>query len=146
LSRWQDAPWPGNIRELRNAVARRHAMGQSSLAAAPPDEESLSLDEVLTRDLPLAEVRRIVNERLERAYVERMLDKNGGVVTRAAEASGIARPHFRRIRARTRKDGVRAFASFYVAGRGAVVRTRVSSSFCFLGLQHLQHPHDFRGE
>jgi DNA-binding NtrC family response regulator len=111
LARWQDAPWPGNIRELRNAVARRLAMGaavqsfQSQDADADDDDgASLSLDEVLTRDLPLAEVRRIVNERLERAYVERMLDKHEGVVTRAAEASGIARRHFQRIRARARKD------------------------------------------
>jgi DNA-binding NtrC family response regulator len=111
LARWQDAPWPGNIRELRNAVARRLAMGaavqsfQSQDADADDDDgASLSLDEVLTRDLPLAEVRRIVNERLERAYVERMLDKHDGVVTRAAEASGIARRHFQRIRARARKD------------------------------------------
>jgi DNA-binding NtrC family response regulator len=105
LGRWQDAPWPGNIRELRNAVARRLAMGAAVLSSQhEDDEELLSLDEVLTRDLPLAEVRRIVNERLERAYVDRMLDKHDGVVTRAAEASGIARRHFQRIRARARKD------------------------------------------
>jgi ActR/RegA family two-component response regulator len=63
-----------------------------------------SLDEVLEMDIPLPEARRILNERLEQLYVERMLARHQGVVSRAAEASGVARRHFQRIRAKAKKE------------------------------------------
>ncbi len=100
LPRWRDQPWPGNLRQLRNAVARRMAMG-SDLPHGEAESDDESLDTALALDLPLPEIRRVVNERLERAYVRRMLEKHGGNVTRAAEASGIALRHFHRIKART---------------------------------------------
>jgi DNA-binding NtrC family response regulator len=111
LSRWQDSEWPGNVRELRNTVARRLAMGTITLRP-PSDEEvvtpapleGVSLDEVLEMNLPLPEARRLVNERLEQLYVERMLERHQGVVSRAAEASGVARRHFQRIRAKGKKE------------------------------------------
>jgi DNA-binding NtrC family response regulator len=100
LPAWIDQPWPGNVRQLKNALAHRHAVGTTSLAALDDDEESL--DAVLSLDLELPAARRIVHERLERAYVRRMLEKHGGNVTRAAEDSGIALRHFHRLKARSR--------------------------------------------
>jgi DNA-binding NtrC family response regulator len=99
LPAWLDQPWPGNVRQLRNVVSHRHAVGAMPLHVVDQDEESL--DSVLALDLELPAARRIVHERLERAYVKRMLEKHGGNVTRAAEASGIALRHFHRIKART---------------------------------------------
>jgi len=99
LGAWIERDWPGNIRELRNAVARRFAMGMLPPATVTNDDDD-SLDAAASMDLPLPEIRRIVGERLERRYIRRMLDRHGGNATRAAEASGIALRHFHRLKAR----------------------------------------------
>lgn len=103
LARWKDMPWPGNVRELERAVARRFAQGGAPPEPLADGDPGGSLDAVLAMDLPLPEARRIVAERLEQAYVERMLERHGGVVRRAAEASGIALRHFQRIKAKGRR-------------------------------------------
>jgi two-component system response regulator HydG len=114
LASWQSMPWPGNARELRNAVARYLALGDlaplstSSTPTNPtnpaghPDEERTDLIErVLAQDLPLARAREVLVREFEQRYVARVLAQHGGVVTRAATASGIARRHFQRLRARS---------------------------------------------
>jgi DNA-binding NtrC family response regulator len=105
LARWEDDAWPGNVRELRNAVARLLALGD--LAPAGPARQSSEstsdfLDGVLALDLPLTDARQRVIDEFEQRYVERVLAAHGGNVTRAAEASGIARRHFYRVRSRGR--------------------------------------------
>ena len=89
---------------LRNTVARRIALGE--LPAAPPRSSSgVTADivgEVLARDLPLVQAREQVVDAFEQRYLERMLAKFGGNVTKAAEASGVARRHFQRLRARAK--------------------------------------------
>jgi len=123
IQRWQDYTWPGNVRELRNAVARYLALGD--FARAPGEEpepppvarasDPLAMtsqdapvfvntfEEVLGLGLPLADARKRVVEQFEEAYVEGMLEAHGGVVTRAAAASGIARRHFYRLRAKGKR-------------------------------------------
>jgi len=114
LSRWVDDPWHGNVRELRNAVLRNVARsdtfgtiandtvaalaGDAGEAARPAD----LIDTILSARLPLAEARARLVEEFELCYVERALHEHGGVVTRAAEASGIARRHFQRLKARNK--------------------------------------------
>jgi len=114
VTKWELYSWPGNVRELRNAVARWVALGEpgSHSERAPARggerEEKASagiqtdLDRVLAMDLPLIQARRRVVEEFERRYIERVLAQHGGHVARAAAASGIARRHFHRLRARTR--------------------------------------------
>jgi DNA-binding NtrC family response regulator len=111
------------VRELRNAVARYLALGDqmaagsstSSPAAQPvagsstrppapegePDIARIA-EEVIAEGLPLARARERVIDVFERRYLEAMLARHGGIVTRAAEAAGIARRHFQRLRARPR--------------------------------------------
>jgi two-component system, NtrC family, response regulator HydG len=58
---------------------------------------------MLAMDLPISDARDLVIEEFERRYLERVLARNKGVVTEAAKASGVARRHFQRLRARTAK-------------------------------------------
>ncbi|MFO0735403.1 MAG: sigma 54-interacting transcriptional regulator [Labilithrix sp.] len=112
LAKFEADPWPGNVRALRNAVARWLALGDlsdqmpESARVSPPtpsaggDPNDAFMDTVLDERLPLAAAREKVIAEFERRYVERVLADNGGSVARAAEASGIARRHFQRIKAR----------------------------------------------
>jgi DNA-binding NtrC family response regulator len=107
LARWEEYAWPGNVRELRNAVARRIALGDlsqepASRRVAEPATEPDFIDKILARRLPLATAREQVMAELERRYVARTLADHGGNVARAAQASGVARRHFQRLKAKTK--------------------------------------------
>jgi transcriptional regulator with PAS, ATPase and Fis domain len=89
--------WPGNVRELRNVVERFTVFGataeglfdKSASKVRPPDDELSSLS--------YHEARRIVLERFEEAYFPAVLEKANGVMARAAELAGVARPSFYRM-------------------------------------------------
>ena len=87
-------PWPGNVRQLRNAVERAVALSGgedwSSDAETP-------LDVLIDLDVPLVEGRRKLLERFEKLYVTEALRASGGNVTRAAEASGVSRRFLQRM-------------------------------------------------
>jgi two-component system, NtrC family, response regulator HydG len=108
LKRWEGYGWPGNVRELANTVARRIAMGdldddaqvedlRGTSSQAPPGE---IVERVLSLDLPLGRARELVVEDFERRYVDRVLARHDGNVSRAAAASGLARRYFQILRAR----------------------------------------------
>jgi DNA-binding NtrC family response regulator len=120
LVRLENHDWPGNIRELHNAVARRLALGdlassplatrpgniasspvaagsQASPSNVPPDDV---IARVIELGLPLSRSREIVVDDFERRYVQAVLDRHQGDATRAAQASGIARRYFQLLRAR----------------------------------------------
>ena len=106
LSRWREHSFPGNVRELRNAVARQLALGDLAGKGASPEREPGAvegdvLDKILAEGLPLPLGRRRVVEEYERRYVARVLAQHGGNVGAAAAASGIARRYFQLIRARS---------------------------------------------
>jgi transcriptional regulator with GAF, ATPase, and Fis domain len=112
LRRWEDERWPGNIRELRNAVARHLALGELAapgLDANDDDEPAAALaggdiiDAVLVQDLPIGRARQKVVDHFERRYIARVLAAHGGNVVRAAEASGLARRYFQILRSRKAK-------------------------------------------
>jgi two-component system, NtrC family, response regulator HydG len=108
LARLEDYAWPGNIRELQHALARYLALGELDLRDRPAESSRLSrgdgdaIDRALALDLPLARARQLVVDEFERRYVQRVLDRYGGNVVRAASASGIARRYFQILRARHR--------------------------------------------
>jgi DNA-binding NtrC family response regulator len=112
IRRFEDYGWPGNVRELYNAVARLIALGSLAGDHVPRGPVSSSsqtpadvIEEVISGDLPFVPARQRVIEEFERRYVSRMVDKFGGSVRQAAEASGIARRYFQLIRARASKEG-----------------------------------------
>ncbi len=114
MRRWEDSAWPGNLRELRNAVARYLALGEyeSEVQGASfgmqgqpaPIPASLGdndvLEGILAMKLPLTEAKQRLLEEFEQRYLERVLEEHGGNVTRAAEASRIGRRYFQRLRAK----------------------------------------------
>jgi two-component system, NtrC family, response regulator HydG len=58
------------------------------------------MEQVLAMDLPLPRARAELVEEFERRYVQRVLDRHEGNVSRAAAASGIALRYFQLLKAR----------------------------------------------
>jgi DNA-binding NtrC family response regulator len=104
LARLQEAQWPGNVRQLENAVVR-------GLALAPPGAETVSPRHLLSETTMLrrADLERAAEEQAptpdapaprplaeavaaaERDAIDRALAATGGNRTRAAELLGISR-------------------------------------------------------
>jgi two-component system response regulator HydG len=82
--------WPGNVRELMNVLERGVALCQGELIAdedLPPQvREKRPAD-----FLGAAVARRMTLDELEREFIERVLDDEGGNKTRAAQRLGLDR-------------------------------------------------------
>jgi transcriptional regulator with GAF, ATPase, and Fis domain len=109
MVRLEDYNWPGNVRELQNVIARTIALGDlANLKLGNEDFVPSStrtttedyLDRIARSGLQLIPARERVVEEFEKRYLRYILDQHGGNVTRAAEASGIARRYFHRLKAR----------------------------------------------
>ncbi|NOU32211.1 MAG: Fis family transcriptional regulator, partial [Polyangiaceae bacterium] len=98
-------PWPGNVRELQNAVAAELVTGalSSGRDASDGPEAIDAFHEVLAQELPLPQAKQRILAAFEASYVERLLSKHGGNVSRAAAASGIAHRYFQLLKARHQK-------------------------------------------
>ena len=109
LDRTRDYSWPGNIRELRNAVAHRYALGdmaepktlqRAAATTAGGDvvakaesggARSDIIEQVIRTQLSFFEARERVLAAFQERFVDAVLDRHGGNVAQAAAASGIAR-------------------------------------------------------
>ncbi|MEM7608927.1 MAG: sigma 54-interacting transcriptional regulator [Myxococcota bacterium] len=97
LQRLRSHPWPGNVRELRNYLERFSLLGELELHAstATPDD---GIDAIAVQDQPFRVAKAKALERFTALYVEHMLQRHGGNVSHAAEAAGVARRHFQRLK------------------------------------------------
>ena len=107
--------WPGNIRQLRALCERWVIVGQGraidvdalpremndAAQLAPMGAGPLAFDE----DQPMKVVLQQVGEQVERAYLQRQLRRQGGHLSRTAEAAGITR---RTLYTKMRQLGLRA--------------------------------------
>jgi two-component system response regulator HydG len=110
LARWDRLDWPGNVRQLRNAVMKYVTLGEFKVAESftaaespPPPLPSApgdSLDSILRQDLPLPLAKQRLIAEFTQRYVARVLEQHGGNVMRAAAASGIARRYFQILKSR----------------------------------------------
>jgi transcriptional regulator with PAS, ATPase and Fis domain len=111
--------WPGNVRQLRNYLEQRVALGSSIPPPAPdslipPDRAPLEIPSLgpvrlprsslsasampeLTFDLPLKAAREEWNRVMEIRYLDRLLHQHRGNVTAAAKAAGVNRVHLYRL-------------------------------------------------
>ena len=128
LQKWEDYPWPGNIRELRNTIARQLALGElahaqpvssgsvpppsmggmggmgtPSSAFAPPMPQDDSINRFVEMDLPFPQARDRILEEFEARYVAKLLQRHNGDVAKAAAASGIGRRYFQKLKARSHR-------------------------------------------
>jgi len=97
--------WPGNVRELRNVMERYAVLGPNAAAlfdvgVAAPESRGGDLSH-----LPFHEARKIALDRFERAYLPAVLERGGGVVTRAAALAQVGRGSFHRMLGRLRGGG-----------------------------------------
>jgi DNA-binding NtrC family response regulator len=105
-------PWQGNVRELRNVVERalslRDAEGYSNpdqvlspianrgnLENSTSPAPSASHEEVL--DLPFKEAKGKLIEAFERDYLNHLLTRHKGNISRAAAEAGIDRNYIHRL-------------------------------------------------
>jgi DNA-binding NtrC family response regulator len=79
-------PWPGNIRELENAIGHAVMMSSSDIIAVEDLPESLREGRS-----PSTEDGLISLEELQRRHARRVVDSVGGNKLRAAEILGISR-------------------------------------------------------
>jgi len=97
--------WPGNVRQLRNYVERRVALGESislpgndsSMLPPPLDAVDAPMDLAIEVDQPLKLARERWNSIFESRYLSALLSRHGDNVASAARAAGVNRVHFYRL-------------------------------------------------
>ena len=105
LSRWH---WPGNIRELENVLERAVVLGAGDMLTAEALPESVRRERP-TRGPELVDIPdegldlETTLDDLERRYLQRALDRTGGVQTKAAE---LLRMTFRQFRYKLQKHSL----------------------------------------
>ncbi|MFO0726129.1 MAG: sigma 54-interacting transcriptional regulator [Myxococcota bacterium] len=104
-ARLAEQPWRGNVRELKNLVERRLALGDAvdrELATPvlpPPVEASSGLELRFSIDprRGLIEQRNELLARFERTYLTDLIARHSNNISRAAAAAGIDRMYFKRL-------------------------------------------------
>ncbi len=96
---FQAMSWHGNVRELRNAVARAMALGPprelrttAEISAAVSSQNIPAVD----TSIPLKRAKEDVADAFERRYLDEVLRAAGGNITRAAEIAGVHRKYVHR--------------------------------------------------
>lgn len=109
--------WPGNVRELRNTIEHAYVVGQGpTITPSDLPKEVLASIDTSTPNAPGCEhfdfdasdfhgAKRAVVDRFERAYLESMLVRTSGNITRAAEEAGVMRQAFQKLLTRHGLNG-----------------------------------------
>lgn len=96
LARLMAYDWPGNVRELRNAVERAASMTEErNILTKHLPENILNADQ--TYSLSFKDARRKYLEEFEKRYLESLILKYKGNISRASEMAGVTRMSFYRI-------------------------------------------------
>ena len=99
----QNYSWPGNIRELKNMMERLTILASgerielSDLPHSISDDASANVSTSYITALPFKDAKERWLEDFEQKYLEQILEKFAGNITRAASASGVNRKTFQRL-------------------------------------------------
>lgn len=99
--------WPGNVRELRNVIEDAAAFTKSSASissirlreyvnqrtAHQPDSQ---MNNAISFD-PLKDTWEIIYKRMQRKYIQTLLQTTNGNKSKAAKLAGMTRPHFSKL-------------------------------------------------
>jgi two-component system, NtrC family, response regulator GlrR len=98
VERLRSHAWPGNARELRNAVLAYGALGALPEPTRPKGGMlSIALSEFVDVRLPYAEQKDALQDQFMRAYLEQLLAHTNGNQTAAARISGLDRSYIGRL-------------------------------------------------
>ena len=93
--------FPGNVRELRRMI--EETLLTSERTSQPPSPRDVAVTDDLVQ-LPFKEAKERLLDVFEKHYVEHLLARHGGNVSRAAAEAGVDRNHLARL---AKKHGVR---------------------------------------
>ena len=93
--------FPGNVRELRRMIEETLLTSERTSQPPPPRDVAVTDDLV---QLPFKEAKERLLDVFEKHYVEHLLVRHGGNVSRAAAEAGVDRNHLARL---AKKHGVR---------------------------------------
>jgi two-component system, NtrC family, response regulator GlrR len=103
LDRLLQGPWPGNVRQLRNALIRGSAQGTgpgfAGLVLAPDPDEPGEGD---GPGASFAQQKRRIIDEFERGFLVDLLAQHGGKIRAASLASGLERTQLKRLLAKHR--------------------------------------------
>lgn len=98
IKRLVEYNWPGNIRQLRNAIEGAVVLANSEILQLNDLPEEIKEDKVqidILQDfdycLPFKEAKKIVVETFEREFIQKKLEEYSGNISRTAEALGMLR-------------------------------------------------------
>jgi DNA-binding NtrC family response regulator len=90
--RWLMAqPWPGNIRQLRQAVERAVLVGTRDVLDEADFAQSVQMDTAGSPADPLPPVGAMTIEEIERGMILKSLRHHGGNISRVADSLGLSR-------------------------------------------------------
>jgi len=89
--------WPGNVRELRSAVERAVLLADPALSIDPDPATPPAVVDVLDDRLSFRESKERAVTRWERWYIQELVARHGGNLTRAARAARMDRAHLREL-------------------------------------------------
>src|SRR6185436_647593 len=96
--------WPGNVRELRNVIARAAALSQDGIIQEGDlagegfgFRGSVAERDALDLQGTFADAKARAVDRFERAYLDALLRRCGGNLSKASRQADIARNHLRAL-------------------------------------------------
>ncbi len=124
--------WPGNIRELRNAMEQAAILASGTVqpedlpARIREQEQSVNPDVVAAALDPFRAAKRKVVDAFEERYLSELLNRKRGNVTAAAEQAGMLRSALQRL---LRKHGINSadFRRMRGPGRPATAEKKLSA-------------------
>jgi DNA-binding NtrC family response regulator len=107
LERFESYTWPGNIRELENAIERAVTMAKEELIQLEDLPTNIYQNKAVSDDydnLSIKEAKQKAIDRVERNYLIRMLRKYKGNISRIAKDAGMTRRNLHRLLNRHKID------------------------------------------